>query len=1024
MNPSDRDRWQIAKSLLNEAIALEPTEQIAFLKSRCGDDDSLFTELHSLLKHAAMSEARDFMREAATQPESLSMPAENLDTNRNSIVSCPVCRETVSNANYATTPVRCDSCGNIFRVNIVDDEIGPVDCASPRLIDHFELEKCIGVGGFGNVWRALDTKLQRYVAIKIPREGVIDDDSSNAFLNEARVTATLRHPNIVTVHDVGRVGTTVYVVSDLVDGLPLCDWPPRKTLSFGAIAKLFEVISRAIHYSHESGVIHRDLKPANVMMDDDGQPHIMDFGLAKRDAIDLTVTTDGRILGTPAYMSPEQARGELQKTDRRTDVYSLGVMLYEMLTDELPFRGSIPSIVHQVTHDPPPQPRRLNRAIHADLETICLKCLEKSPNHRYQSSLELADELARFQKKEPIHARPVSVIGKLTRWCQRNPLAASLVLAIAGLLFTGAIAGFVAASQQAALAAETHDVNQQLTTRNEELVAATELANKKTKEASNAVNDFFTEVSESEELLAGSPGTQALRKRLLQRAEQYYSRFVAENNSQENEAQLADVTGRLASIQEWLGDLEAAEQHYEESLQRYRTLLDRDPKSVDMQRAVARSYSNLATLQNVRSRFADAETNVLQSIALWKRLLDISADDIDRTGLAVAYDALGVTYQELGKVEDALAQGNLALQLYEQLDRANPTSKYRADVAASHYNQANGYLSSGKITKASESYTKAIQLFQTLTEESPDDFKLRELLARSHANMAIAEFSHGNLSKATTRFETAAQLYDNLKRDNPRVVDYGDSLAKTRQNLGMLYDRQGMRDEAVEQQHLEVDATENPEIVAMSLNNLGAMYYRQAEYDEAANIFRQMIEMLENVIVESPEEVDAKNKLAAAYNNLAGVYRATDTRLEEAIQSFQKSIRIRRSLVESSSLPIYSRGLAEALNNLAQLYATNNKSELAIELFVEAIEIWEGVCTAADVADHHSALGETLVNLARVYKESGSNRLAWESTRRAQESVARALKLDPDHAFAATIQINANELEAQTALTTQTPSKP
>ena len=295
--------------------------------------------------------------------------------------------------------------------------------------------------------------MDRVVAVKIPRKEQLAPQEAEQFLREARAAAQFRHPNIVSVHEVGRDGDTIYIVSDLVRGVTLADWLSGQKPSPREAAQICSQMAEALRHAHEHGVIHRDIKPGNIMLDADGRPHLMDFGLAKGDAGEITMTVDGHVLGTPAYMSPEQAKGESHTVDPRTDIYSLGAMLFQLLTGELPFRGTPRMLLHQVLNDEPRTPRSLNDRVPRDLETICLKAMAKEPDRRYQAAHALADDLNRYLDGKPVLARPSGRAERSWRGCRRNPLVAGLSATVAVVLMLGTVISTYFAVQSDARAA-------------------------------------------------------------------------------------------------------------------------------------------------------------------------------------------------------------------------------------------------------------------------------------------------------------------------------------------------------------------------------------------------------------------------------------------------------------------------------------------------------------------------------------------------------------------------------------------
>ena len=345
----------------------------------------------------------------------------------------------------------CPACLLKLALGGGSDATAGAEALSPRRFGSYELVEEIGRGGMGVVWRARQESLERDVALKMVLGGGLATEAQVVrFLTEARAAARLDHPNIVPIHEVGEEEGRHFYAMKLIEGPSLTEWihaGGAASRSPKSAAEITAAVARAVHHAHQRGVLHRDLKPSNILLDASGAPHVVDFGLARIAEDDSSLTRSETLLGSPAYMAPEVAAGGSRAATTAADVYSLGAVLYELLTGLAPFGGETPlATLRGVLEEEPAAPRSRRAGLDRDLETICLKSLAKEPARRYASASDLADDLERWLRGEPIRARPSSQVARVVAWARRKPQLAVLAVALAVVLavvLAGGIAGVV-----------------------------------------------------------------------------------------------------------------------------------------------------------------------------------------------------------------------------------------------------------------------------------------------------------------------------------------------------------------------------------------------------------------------------------------------------------------------------------------------------------------------------------------------------------------------------------------------------
>ncbi|MDX1946247.1 MAG: protein kinase [Pirellulaceae bacterium] len=641
-------------------------------------------------------------------------------------------------------------------------------------IPGFEVLSELGRGGMGVVYKARQTAANRLVALKVVRRDVLEalpletqTCTVGRFKHEAQATARLQHDNLVTVYEVGEVAGQWYYAMRFVEGQSLHEMLRAGPLDNRRAAGYLEPVGRALQAAHDQGILHRDLKPHNIMVDArSDRPLLADFGLAKFTDGSQELTRAGEVMGTPSYMPPEQTQ-DASRVTTLADVYSLGATLYHVLTGRAPFQAaSLADTIRQINTVEPVAPRVLNPAIDRDLETICLKALQKEPARRYASAGALADDLSRYLEGRPILARPLGPVGRTWRWCRRNPWLATLSATAAGLALLALlsiIVGYV--NTKAALAKSEARLRQALV----------------------VVDDLFTRLSEDD--LLNEPGMQPLRKDLLARALKHYQFFLQEsggNPAVRDEAAAARF--RVGMITQLTDSRKAALPELLAAADLQRQLLAERPDDIARLKALADTLQALGNVHK-EERELDAATDYYQqTAAIRQRMTELAPTNREYARL------LANTRMNLGMVEldrdeldaarAALGQAQTARQtLLAEDPRA---TKVRRDLAMGAFNFARLALVAGDSAAAATELAAAIRGFDELLAEDPRSLALRANLSVCHRLLAEIRADGGEIPAALASYEAAQRHMRTLAMGNPDVAQYQAELAILAMSRGTL----------------------------------------------------------------------------------------------------------------------------------------------------------------------------------------------------------------------------------------------
>ncbi len=648
----------------------------------------------------------------------------------------------------------------------------------------FEVRRLLGQGGFGAVFLVHDVILEREAALKIPLPSLLGSrEMRQRFLREAQAAALLDHPNIVPIYETGESGPMWFIVSRYCSGPTLAAWlaglptPPAQRLA----AQIIAALADAVHHAHSRGVLHRDLKPSNVLLEPaDGADHgdfsfipkLTDFGLAKRVDDQQEVTREGALLGTVRYMSPEQARGDYRAVGVQTDVYALGVMLYELISGQPPFHAHEAETLRCIQQEPIPALIAPHGRLSRDLVTVCLKCLEKDRAGRYDTAGELAAELRRYLAGQPVNARPVSVATRAMRWCRRRPVVAGLSAALALVLVATSIGSLVMLQRERELRRR---------------------AEWKQEYAIQAVGDFYTGVAEN--WLAAQPNSEELRKTYLMKALKFYEELAAEQSDDPEVRYRTSVAlHRAANIQDHLRMPQEASRDRLRCLAILAGLIEEFPE--ERQYRFDRYY-NLACLGEGYPGGRPAAVH-----DAYVEIRQLVAEEPDNPTYLDSLAAVSALYAANCQVHDRATATRVleeGVALAEGLAARFPDRPlYEKNVAACLALLAAFAGQDGEVEEAARAHARCADIFARLANKFPDvpSHRLNWLANRMSRARCLEQL--GKLDEAERELDECLLGYQSLYATYPGEVDVQAQLQAILWRQGEFFLRRGDAPRATE----------------------------------------------------------------------------------------------------------------------------------------------------------------------------------------------------------------------------------
>ena len=840
-------------------------------------------------------------------------------------------------------------------------------------LGNYELLEEIGRGGMGIVYRAKQKGLDRVVAVKVIQSLAAKGDDHFRFQREAEAVASLDHPNIVRVHEIGKHDDRPFLSMEYVDGGALDSHIYTRTWSNHDIASLLKALADAMQFAHERGIIHRDLKPANILLTKSNVPKIVDFGLAKRDDDRANFQTkSGALLGTPCYMSPEQASGAGKTVAPTTDVYALGVILYELITKKLPFHGPTPAAtLDAIANREPISPSKLDKHVSRDLETICLKCLNKLPSQRYPTAAALAEDLGRYLDHLPIQARRTSILERSWRLMVRHPQVTALIAAMLFVCFGSASIFIWQQRHIDRIDRERSVYEARQRERAAEAESAYESSLKKARELVGRWTQFGLK-------LDNEPGMDQVRRRAFEDAVAYYEEFLSKDTKDPAiRLEAAQASFRAALIHSELGLWTQAET----GLRRADAWLAQLEPADNVQWQRSDGMIQLAHVLRRLERWSDSESMYLQAIEIVKQLLSKAPSNTAylirianaKINLCVVYGAqqrfdecistylealrmdLNATQIRSGEIESTASVSDIKKDLKDQViaevskctrlrERLKERGKeklpylakenYLAELALCLDDLGNLLQYRSMLEPAEKCIREAIELRELTVAHAAENRRVDQYLARSETHLGMILLATGRDQEAESWLVRANDLFAKLSADFPQRMDCRNEWGSNLVNLSRCYLRENKHEDAIKTARQAVSIQEQlvasmPEVESLKkeltsgLLVLGRALQETRDLDGAAKQYKRSLEV-------SPDNPAPANNYAWMIVTSASM---TPEESSLAVQLAQKA-----SQREPTS--------ANYRNTLALAYYRKNMFAEAVTAIDQAIELGNGGSTS------------------------------------------------------------------------------